>query len=733
MANQGFTYDEASKALTTNAYTLTGYTFKGWSRTENAALDSAIDYTDAQSVSNLTSDVNGTVNLYAVWQLDTYTISYDLAGGSASNNATYNVNTDTFTLSNPTRTGYTFAGWTGTSLANATTTVTISQGSTGNRSYTATWTAHTYTVEFDANRPANATDTISETMPDQGFTYGTSQALSTNLFTLDGWTFKGWAESASGAKVYNDGQSLTTLTPVDQATVTLFAVWEANTYTITLDRNNGSDGSASVTATYDSPLPDINVPTRTGYVFGGYYYNATKYINDDGTSAISKYGLTNAITLVALWTPITYYVRFNANNGTGVAMANQQFTYDVFDALNACTYTRSGYEFSLWNSQADGQGTDYVALAAINANLSSINGDIVDLYAIWDPIDYSISYDLAGGSVSPANPTSYNIESNNITLTNPTRVGYTFAGWTGTDLANATTTVTISTGSIGNRSYTATWTPITYYVRFNSNKPSNATNNITGSMSNQSFTYDASATALSTNQFDLDGWTFKGWATSAGGIKVYDDEDLVQNLSSTNNDIVDLYAVWEATIVEYVITVEFETVTTYYEYDGNAQQIDLDTNLGANFVNYISVYASSSNTNLVNNANVVACFATTGSNYSYEFTYKVHYDDYVEIVYDNMLKGKLQNSAITDIYYIVDDDIVDRGTDYNYSSITYSLVTFNLLYFVGNEFVGFETVIKGQDGSIGAETALNDGWVWLTTSGNKSYTQVTENRDLYKQ
>lgn len=80
--------------------------------------------------------------------------------------------------------------------------------------------------------------------------------------------------------------------------------------------------------------------------------------------------------------------------------------------------------------------------------------------------NYTISYNLVGGSVSEANPTSYNVLSNAIRLNNPTRTGYTFAGWTGTDLDHPTMTVTIPKGSTGHRSYTATWTPKNYTICF---------------------------------------------------------------------------------------------------------------------------------------------------------------------------------------------------------------------------------------------------------------------------
>ncbi|MBQ3768377.1 MAG: InlB B-repeat-containing protein [Prevotella sp.] len=72
--------------------------------------------------------------------------------------------------------------------------------------------------------------------------------------------------------------------------------------------------------------------------------------------------------------------------------------------------------------------------------------------------NYSITYDLTGGSVATENPTTYNYKTDDFTLTNPTRDGYTFAGWTGTGLGAASTSVTVTKGNTGTRSYTATWT-----------------------------------------------------------------------------------------------------------------------------------------------------------------------------------------------------------------------------------------------------------------------------------
>jgi uncharacterized repeat protein (TIGR02543 family) len=84
--------------------------------------------------------------------------------------------------------------------------------------------------------------------------------------------------------------------------------------------------------------------------------------------------------------------------------------------------------------------------------------------ATWTQV-YTISYDLAGGSVSVANPTTFTALSCDITLTNPTREGYTFTGWTGTGLGEPTMSVTIAHGSTGNREYTATWSAIPYRIK----------------------------------------------------------------------------------------------------------------------------------------------------------------------------------------------------------------------------------------------------------------------------
>jgi uncharacterized repeat protein (TIGR02543 family) len=166
-----------------------------------------------------------------------------------------------------------------------------------------------------------------------------------------------------------------------------------------------------------------------------------------GTAHISVTagGLTADTTVTVL--PL-YAVSVGATTG-GTASA------DVSEVAAGAKVTLSespaaGYRFDHWQS-------DDVTVGSDGSFTMPKNG--VSIQAVFTPIVNSITYDLAGGSVSKANPSTYTVESGAITLVNPSRYAYTFAGWTGTGLSVATKTVTIPVGSLGDRSYTATWVP----------------------------------------------------------------------------------------------------------------------------------------------------------------------------------------------------------------------------------------------------------------------------------
>ena len=127
-----YTYGVGATLPTAGDMTREGYTFAGWY--DNEALT-------GNPITEISTDETGNRTYWAKWTINQYTITYDLDGGTAEGNPdTYTIETGAFTLNNPTKSGYTFTGWSGTGLDGENNmTVTIPTGSTGERSYTAHW------------------------------------------------------------------------------------------------------------------------------------------------------------------------------------------------------------------------------------------------------------------------------------------------------------------------------------------------------------------------------------------------------------------------------------------------------------------------------------------------------------------------------------------------------------------------------------------------------------------
>ena len=264
--------------------------------------------------------------------------------------------------------------------------------------------------------------------------------------------------------------------------------------------------------------------------------------------------IVNEMTIVA-----SYMVTFDSNTGTGT-MQDQEISYNVSESLTKNTYIKDGYIFNDWNTDSNGNGTNYADEATM------LNVGDVTLYAQWILDSFSITYNLNDGNVAISNPDTYNSKTASFTLNNPVKTGYTFKGWSGTDLTgDENQTVTITQGSIGDREYTANWTINTYRVKFNSNGG-------TGNMNDMNFTYGI-AQALTSNAFEKSGYYFYGWNTKADGTGTrYVNEQEVNNLTTVNNDEIILYAEWfdssnvtNATVLEiYNCTESVETFIAPY-------------------------------------------------------------------------------------------------------------------------------------------------------------------------
>ena len=300
----------------------------------------------------------------------------------------------------------------------------------------------TYKVHFDKNH-----DDATGTMPDQNFTYNTAQALTANAFSRDHYSFEGWSVMPQGSLNYTDQQSVNNLIAEDNATFTLYAKWTPVSYAITYDLAGGSEVTANPTSyNIETASFTLNNPTRQGYTFAGWTGTGLSDVTETVTIAT---GSTGERSYTAHWTPTDYIISYNLMGGQ-VETANPT-SYNIETAsFTLNNPTRPGYTLAGWTGTGLSEATQTVTVETGSTGQRSYTAN-------WALVTYNITYDLAGGEVETANPTSYNIETPSFTLKKPTRQGYYFAGWTGTDLSEATRSVCIVEGSIGDRHYTANW------------------------------------------------------------------------------------------------------------------------------------------------------------------------------------------------------------------------------------------------------------------------------------
>jgi len=370
--------------LTTAEMTRTGYTFNGYKikGTSTAVYDAngifVYPITKVASSTDNTQYVSlqtpGNFILEADWTINDYTLTYDVNGGNAlsPDHKSVTYNTTYGELPTPTRTGYTFAGWyTQATGGDAVTSSTVMGAD--DVTIHAHWTINNYTLTYNVNG-GNALS------PDhKSVTYNTAYGeLPTP--TRTGYTFAGWYTLIVG------GTTVSNSTVMGADDVTIYAHWTANTYSVVFDRQSGSGGTESVTATFGSAMPSASAPTRAGYTFAGYYTSpnggGTQYY-DENMVSVSYWNITtNPSTLYANWTANTYTLNFDVQNGDALSPSTQSVTYDAaYGTLP--TPTRYGFAFKGWYTTPNGGSeTDTEVLTS---DIYSIDGDQT-IYAHWNTI-----------------------------------------------------------------------------------------------------------------------------------------------------------------------------------------------------------------------------------------------------------------------------------------------------------------------------------------------------------
>ena len=377
----------------------------------------------------------------------------------------------------------------------------------------------TNTIKYNANggssTPANGTLTYN--------VGGTAAAA----ISRTGYSFYRWNTKAdgSGTNVTAGGTIPSSLYTSyawngTKPTLTLYATWTPNTYTITYNANGGGTAPASQTKTYGVDLTlQSSCGTYTGRTLTGWNTKA------DGTGTAyglgDTYSANAAATLYAQWRLNTYTVTYNANGGSGT-VSNQTKTYGVNLTLASSGYTKTGYTLTKWNTKADGTGTDYALGATYSSNAA------LTLYAVWSINTWPVTYNANGGGTAPASQTkTYNV---NLTLQSScgTRTGYSLSKWntaangTGTSYAKGAT----YTANAALNLY-AVWVPDAPTAPTGVTNTRNSDTKNTVSWTNPSGKVISSTTILRS----VDGGSFATLTTITGSTTSYADTTTAANHS----------------------------------------------------------------------------------------------------------------------------------------------------------------------------------------------------------
>lgn len=529
---------QENTTISVTATPATGYNFKHWRYNDSSASGGY-----SESTTNpLKVIITGKRDITAVFELKSYTVTWNANGGTVSPASTTKTHGSTLgTLPTPTRAStaeysYTFAGWftatSGGTQISSTTTVTR------NVTYYAHWTAtkRSYTATFNGN--GGSTPSPSSITKEYNTALGTLPTC-----TRTGYTFLGWYTASSG------GTKISTTTVVTK-NITYYAQWSINSYTLTFNPNGGTVTPTSKDLEYNSVYGTLPTPTRASdaqytYTFAGWYTAAT---GGTQVTAATKMAAKDT-TVYAHWTSNTrsYTVSYQTTYGT----LNRTSQSIAYNSKGSCTLTMPDntaeftYTFVGWYTAANGGGTKVGSKLTLET--PAITGTVTYYaYVTRSTKSYTHTFNAnGGGTVSPATITkAYNTALD--TLPTVSRTGYTFVGWFDTSAASGGTQATTTTKVTGTKTWYARWSINSYTFTFNKNGGNTPSATTITKEYNTAIGTLPTCTRSSDNTYT---YAFVGWfdtSASSGGTK------LTTTTKVTSNKT--WYARWTSTYKNYTVT-----------------------------------------------------------------------------------------------------------------------------------------------------------------------------------
>ena len=446
----------------------TGYIFLGWT---------GEGITEPQKTIEIPQGSTGDRTYTANWQVIEYTIITLLEGGNAGSSQVYFYTVEqTVTLPTPTRTGYTFLGWTGEGITTPQPNVTIPKGSTGDKTYIENWELTEYTITMDLDG-GSGQEKVVYTMTDEDFELPTP--------TRNGYEFVGWT-----------GEGITTpqtsviIPKGSTGNKAYTANWQVIEYTITLDTNGGPVVSPIKYTVEDSfTLP---YPLRPGYEFVGWTLDGSGML--PAMPLIIYYGTTGNLRYKAEWRLAEYTITMDLDGGSG----QEKVVYTITDEdFELPTPTRNGYEFVGWTGERITTPQTRVKIPKGSTGNKAYTAN-------WKVIRYTITLVTNGGAVIAS--IRYTVEDSVTLPILPDRPGYEFAGWVLDGSGQfPSTPMIIPAGSTGDRLYKAEWRVATYTITYVSH--GKAYNWVQYTINNQVYF----GTPEEDPSYYLPGYTFVGW------------------------------------------------------------------------------------------------------------------------------------------------------------------------------------------------------------------------------
>lgn len=299
--------------------TKNGYTFIGW-------------YQGTERIREIPMETTGDIYIEAKWRVNDYQVSYELNGGvnNELNPNDYNVDKLPIALGEPTRLGYTFAGW----MLNDKKVDEIPLEMTGNLTFIATWEVNTYTIEYDlqgGDAVANPNEYTIE-----------SETIVLLKPTKEGYSFGGW---------YSGETEVAEIAKGSTGDMSLVAKWEVVTYTVSFDVVGGQEVNPLI-YTIETGIEILPTTSKEGYDFLGWYNGETK------VTEITK-GSTGDITLTAKWDVQKFTVTFS----DGVASQKVEYGATVTVPTDP---VKIGYQFVSWQKD----GIDFDFESPVNENIT---------------------------------------------------------------------------------------------------------------------------------------------------------------------------------------------------------------------------------------------------------------------------------------------------------------------------------------------------------------------------